>query len=231
MKALILDTETTGHDEAPECIELAYASAKAPGGYIGMEEVFRFRFKPSKPILLEALAVHHILPEELEDCPPSSAAKVPEGCEYLIGHNIDYDWKVLGSPEGVKRICTLAIARAAFPTLTSHNVGVLAYLFAEDKARARDKLKDRHSAGVDVFLTACILSNLILHYTRKGMQFFDWEQLWLFSEECRVPKVWAFGKYRGQPVRGTDPGYLRWCLRQPDMDPYVKIACEKELTR
>src|SRR6218665_2225992 len=49
---------------------------------------------PKKPIELGALATHHILDEELADCPPASGFSLPPGTEYLIGHDVDYDWQV-----------------------------------------------------------------------------------------------------------------------------------------
>ena len=47
--------------------------------------------------------------------------RLPEGIEYLVGHNVDYDWKVIGQPE-IKRICMLALCRSFFPALDSHSI-------------------------------------------------------------------------------------------------------------
>lgn len=112
MQAIIIDTETTGIDE-PEPVEIAYVAIDiyalviAGGSWCG-------RFKPSKPISLGAMATHHILDEELTDAPPASSFQLPEGVEYIIGHNVDYDWRAIGEPP-VKRIDTCSMCRHLWP--------------------------------------------------------------------------------------------------------------------
>ena len=51
---------------------------------------------------------------DLIDCDPSYTVKLPPDAEYIIGHNVDFDWKALGQPN-VKRICTQALARHGCP--------------------------------------------------------------------------------------------------------------------
>jgi exodeoxyribonuclease X len=229
MTAYVLDTETTGHDEKPECIELAYAKTEIPGITVQPENVFCQRYRPTKALLYGAMAVHHILPNDLKDSPPHTEARIPADCLYLIGHNVDYDWSVLGAPPQTRRICTLAMARALFPLLDGHTISALSYYFSQDKEGVRIELRNAHSAAADVMLTARILRDMLLYLTMKGKHFENFEQLWRFSEECRIPTVWAFGKNKGLHIAATDRGYLQWCLRQPDMDPYVKVACRRAL--
>jgi exodeoxyribonuclease X len=83
--AIIFDTETTGLDE-PELVESAWLSIDIAGEPAGLVEVSRW--KPSKRIQLGALAAHHIMDEELHVFPPSSEFRLPDGVEYLIGHNV-----------------------------------------------------------------------------------------------------------------------------------------------
>jgi exodeoxyribonuclease X len=78
------------------------------------------RYNPGKPITLGALVTHHIMDEELVDCPLVASFTPPGHVDYIIGHNVDFDWEVIGKPE-VKRICTLALARKLWPELDSHN--------------------------------------------------------------------------------------------------------------
>jgi DNA polymerase III epsilon subunit-like protein len=72
--AIILDTETTTNKETPErpleVIELAWIplGQDSPGG-------FRQLYKPTMPSTFGATAVHHILPLELLDKPPSAQAR------------------------------------------------------------------------------------------------------------------------------------------------------------
>ena len=92
--ALVFDTETTGTNE-PQIIEAAWIKVASPFDLVQIES-FNKRYLPSKPIELGATATHHILIEDLVNCPPSSEFSLPLEIDYLIGHNVDYDWKVAG---------------------------------------------------------------------------------------------------------------------------------------
>jgi hypothetical protein len=64
--------------------------------------------------------------EDLVDCPPHSDFRLPEGIEYLVGYNVDYDWRVIGEPP-IKRICVLALARSLLPGLDSYSQSAALY--------------------------------------------------------------------------------------------------------
>lgn len=215
MIAVILDTETTGVDDS-ELIESAWlpvdigGNTIAPGGHVS-------RWRPSKRITLGAMATHHIMDEELADCPPCSEFRLPEGVEYLIGFNIDFDWKVIGSPP-VKRIDICAMCRHLWPEADSHSQSAMLYLL--DRENARDSLSGAHSAGVDVINCRVILS----HVLAKVGPFETFEQLWMKSEVMRIPKVMGFGKHKGKPIAQIPSDYKRWLLGQPDVDPYLQQA-------
>jgi len=219
MSAIILDTETTGVD-APEVIELAFSTQMAtPREYADIDN--SYLFQPSKPISLGAMATHHIIPDDLVNCVtwPGSWTP-PQGVDYLVGHNVDFDWKAIGQPS-VKRICTLALARRAFLSIDSHSLGALIY-YLYPPAQARELLQDAHSADADVKLCARLLAALVDIYQPR-----DWAHLWEMSEKARVPTHFTFGKYgpkdgakQGVPiaeVRKIDPGYIRWCLSSCDV--------------
>lgn len=229
MKAYIADTETTGHyeeQEKPEVIELAYAEVRASD--FALLELFSGRFRPACPITFGAMAVHHIIPSDLEGCPPSSEAKLPADCDYLIGHNIDYDWKALGSPPLIKRIDTLAIARRVWESSPGHSLGACLYRVL-DPAVAREHLRYAHSAIADVSMCHILLKHFCSLPGVEG-EVMSWEELWEWSEACRIPRMWTFGKYRGRKighefgVNQPDRGYHAWCARQLEMDPYLKKA-------
>ena len=124
-KVIIFDTEATDIKE-PVLIEAAWLEVTgfAP---LTIGSQFVQRYNPGKPISLGALATHHILDEELVNCPPASSFTLPSDVAYLIGHNVDFDWQVLGQPP-IKRICTLALARKLWPNLDSHSQSALLYL-------------------------------------------------------------------------------------------------------
>lgn len=219
MTAIILDTETTDkHD--PQVIEAAYLRM------IDMTttgENFNQRYRPSKPITFGAMATHHILEEDLAECPPHTDYKLPDDAQYIIGHNIDFDWKVSGSPD-VKRICTLAMARKVWPDADSHSLSALTYMLAEDKAQARSMLRGAHSAMADV--RTCL--NLLLHIYAAAGPFDRWESLWKFSEAARIPDRITFGKHAGMRIADIPADYKRWLLGQSDIDPYLRKALKGE---
>lgn len=221
----IIDTETTGRDPA-EVIELAYLRVEA-GRWEAAINGHVSRYQPQKPSAYGALAVHHILPHELEDKPPSAEAKLPEDIGYIIGHNVDYDWKALGQPS-VKRICTLAIARALFEDDEGHSLAAMCYRLAAEKDRHELKniLRDAHGAMTDVLLLQEVLVDML---KARGQEFGSAESLWAFSEHCRVPKRMPFGKHRGELIKDLPHGYKSWCLKQPDFDPYILQAIRNSL--
>lgn len=228
-KIVILDTETTGKTD-PEPIEVAYLEIDYPS----LETLVQYkrRFKPSKEIELGAMATHHIIPEDLEDCAPSGSFKLVDlEVDYLIGHNIDYDWNVLGSPE-IKRIDTLALARKYLPHLDSHTQSALLY-FILDKKQAREMLKNAHSALADVLVCKIILTYLlkIINEAHDSEENPTIEELWKLSENARIPTIMPFGKHKGVEITELPLDYVRWCLRQVDFDPYLVKALKKRLNR
>lgn len=215
MTAVIFDTETTGTQDA-QIIEAAWLRLDSPTA-LNITEQFEQRYRPTQRISLGALATHHIYDEDLADCPPHTQFKLPADVQYIIGHNIDYDWKVAGQPD-VKRICTLALSRSLYPEADSHSQSAMIYLI--DRSNARNLLKSAHSALADV--QNC--RSLLVHLISRAGHAADWETLWQLSEQARVPKVMTFGKHKGSLIADIPADYKAWLLRQPDVDPYLQAA-------
>lgn len=213
MSAYIFDTETTGINEA-RIIEAAWI--KLATNSVNRVENFLQRYNPGKRIDLGAMAVHPIIDEDLADMPPHTDFKLPADTEYLIGHNIDFDWKVAGQPE-VRRICTLALSRHFWPELGSHTQSAMLYHFIGK--HARPLLKEAHSAYCDVSNNHIILTHMVEKIFSNNP--FTWEELWLVSEKARVPTVMPFGKHKGTLIKDIPWDYKSWLLRQPDTDPYL----------
>lgn len=215
MAAIIFDTETTGTDE-PQIIEAAWLRLDSPAT-LSVTDQFEQRYRPTQRITLGALAVHHIYDEELTDCPPHTDFRLPADVQYIIGHNVDYDWKAAGKPD-VKRICTLALSRSLYPDADSHSQSAMIYLI--DRPNARNLLKSAHSALADVRNCRSLLAKLI----DLSGPVADWEALWQLSEQARIPKVMTFGKHKGMAIADVPADYKAWLLRQPDVDPYLQAA-------
>lgn len=242
MSAIILDTEGTGLWE-PDVIELAHVVVPdlAPDQEIGQIQLERFH--PTKPITAGAMAVHNIIEEDLRMCPTWPGSWSPawdtSHDNYLIGHQIDFDWKAIGCPPACKRICTLALCQFLWDELDTHKLGAMLYhLMPADHARGY--VASAHGAGADVAMTYLLLGFILTR--AEEMQLLDrvptFIDLWTLSELARVPTRFSFGKYgpkdgqlgkRYSEVAASDSRYLEWILRQDDFDPYVVQATKQAL--
>lgn len=219
--ALILDTETTGVVEPIEVVEVAWMRLRAADKLV-VADSFDQRYRPTKPIEVGAMAAHHIMDEDVVDCPPSAAFALPSDCTIIIGHNVDYDWRVIGEPR-VRRIDVMAMAWKAWPELGKVTQGAL--LYAIDRERARSLLKDAHSALQDVRNCLIVLRAI----AAKVGGFASWEAMWEFSEDARVPDIFMFGKHKGILIAESPLDYREWFLRQPDIDPYLATAIRRTM--
>ena len=215
-QAIIFDVEATDKNDAV-IIEAASLDVTSLNPFeVGNPWVQRYN--PGKPISLGALATHHIMDEELVNCPASSSFRLPAGTKYLIGHNIDFDWVAIGSPE-VKRICTLALARSLWPDLDSHTQSALLYYFERDTAR--DQLRNAHSALADVWICSKIVERIIDKLHPVSL-----DALWEMSEKARIPKVMPYGKHKGELISQVPSDYKQWLLRQDNVSGYLRKALE-----
>ena len=213
MKALIFDTETTSTDETAEIIEAAWIDESTGDEYSA-------RFYPSVPISYGAMAVHNIMLHDLMDCELSSSFALP-ACDYLIGHNIDFDWRMAGEPD-VRRICTLALSRYLWPELDSHKqAAVMYFLFG---AEAQEILQGAHNALEDVRMCRMILQACLGTLSQRGIPCNTLEEIWQASEIARIPTVMAFGKHKGTAIKDVPRDYVQWYLRQSETDPYLVKA-------
>jgi len=213
-KSIIFDTEATGIKE-PVLIEAAWLELESIEPF-AVTNPFVQRYNPGKQISLGALATHHIMDEELVDCPPASSFRLPDDVSYIIGHNVDFDWEVIGKPE-IKRICTLVLARKLWPELDSHTQGALLYYL--ERNSAREQLRNAHSALTDVGICAVILDHICQQLGVKTV-----EDLYGESEKARIPTTMPFGKHKGMLLKDLPSDYKEWLLGQADIDPYLRRA-------
>ena len=231
MTALIFDTET--HKLHGDIIEAAAMEVKFynfDSSFPVSPTMFEFnkRYKPSEPISLAAMAVHHIVDEDLVKCPPFTKFKMPMNeVQYLIGHNIDYDIAAVNragtDTAGIKTICTLAMARYLWPNLEAHNLTALAYFIGTDRKATRRGLRNSHSALNDCKTTYSLLLKIV---REKGFKSF--EELYEFSKQARYPTHIFYGKYRGWAIKDMEDEDIDWLLGKTD-DYYLRISLENEL--
>ena len=232
MKPYIFDTETTGVDaEKDQIIEAAWLEMPAtPALMNGSDDPsYCQRFKPSVPISYGAQAVHNIITSDLAGCPESAEFELPQGIGYLIGHNVDFDWRFAGEPP-IKRICTLAISRFLFPEEGSHTQSAMLYKLARRSSREavmRERLKNAHAALDDVRNCKILLMFLVEQAIEAGHKCDTWADVHALSETARIPTVMGFGKHKGTAIDQVDPGYVRWYRGQPEPDQFYLEAFKR----
>ena len=226
MNAIILDTETHTIDGFP--IEISYSPCLIEQGgllKVNHDQNFDEYFSCPEAISFGAMAVHHIIEDDLVGKPSFDTFRLPAGVEYIIGHNIDYDIKAIQKCDSsiqVKGICTLALSRMLWPDMESHTLGALYYYINSDKDRARKRLRNAHNAKWDVLFTGDLLKILI---GELGLS--DMNSLYMMSEIARIPKKINFGKHRGTEIKDLPSDYVTWLLRQDNLDPYLRKALLK----
>jgi len=166
----------------------------------------------------------------LIDQPFYNEFQLPEQTTYIIGHNVDYDITAIEKcgvdTSKLKPICTLALARRVWENAEAHNISALIYLISKGSDKARDMLKGAHRADADIILTANILMHIIHQLNIQNI-----EQLYIASEEARIPKSITFGKHKGTAIQDLPADYIQWLLRQDDLDLYLRKALETKLMK
>lgn len=223
MNAIILDTETHTLHGLP--IQIAYlpCSFEQGGFAVDANAVFDQLFSIGENrISFAAMAVHHILESDLAGKPDYQTFQLPE-VTYIIGHNIEYDFNALAkcglNMHYYKPICTLALARKAFPDADSHSIGALSYLLSMDRKQTREKLRNAHDAKTDILLTADILSCLI-----KILKIRSMEELYQVASDALIPVAMPFGKHKGTALINLPDSYVNWLLDQENLDKNLRTG-------
>lgn len=243
--AMIIDFEATDVSKEAEATQIGYRGvAFDDEGYLITEPCYEestkhfasysMICKPDRAISYGAMAVSHIMPEDVAHALDHRAVVqgvLPKGEAYIIGHNIDYDIQVAANA-GVdvsqhKAICTQALARRMLPDLDSHSLGALTY--AINPELARKYCRNAHDAGWDVTFTLWLLEHLCELGNIDSM-----EQLYLASEEARIPLTFTFGKHKDRVIADMtaltqDRNYLRWIIGNIEDKPYLVKACKQAL--
>jgi exodeoxyribonuclease X len=224
-----MDTETTGFLEPVLPVQVCMIELEGddPRDFI-IGQVWKREFNPGKRIEYGAMSTHFFSNEQVKFFPDWNPAVLPQ-VDMYIGHSIDYDWKAVGSPEGVRRICTHAMGKRVWPELDSHKLGaILIHILGE--ARAIPLLQSAHQADVDA------TNNIeLVRALAREWDIASWDEFHDLSETCRLPLTMQFGKYGPDKSKGyagmpldemvaQDPSYTQWVLKLDDLDPYLRTA-------
>lgn len=143
------------------------------------------RYRPSMEIHKRAREVHGIWMQDLLKCPKSEDLKLPE-MSFLVGHNIQYDYRCLGKPEGIKLICTLSLVKQIDKKFgvgfKNHKQDdLLVHFYGE---RIRPLVTGHHEALVDCVKCILLLVKL-LEYVPNIKTF---EELYIFQQALKPKK-------------------------------------------
>lgn len=176
--------------------------------------------KPHEPISFEAMAIHHITEEMVENAPTlNEVIGRYLGADAYVAHNAKFDRSKLpqiNSPW----ICTLKLARSLFPEHPRHGNQYLRYSLGL-KPDVPEGLH-AHRALYDCYVTAELLIYMV--------QMSNWtvSDMREISELPTLLTTIQFGKYKGttfNEIAKKDPGYLRWLVtNSTDEDVLFTIA-------
>ncbi|WP_456488230.1 exonuclease domain-containing protein [Caminibacter pacificus] len=237
MKIVILDTETTGNKEEDRIIQLSYLVLNEN---LEIEEIHNELVKPPIPIKFEAMAVHHITNEMVEDKPKIKHTEAykrlkelnsPEN--YLVIHNAKFDLDMLAK-EGFnpffKQIDTFRILKHLIPegkySLQYNRYALGLYKKENEICEKYDIQINAHDALGDV-----IVLYLLFDYLMKNYQKSFEEMVELTQKPVLYDKFYT-GKYKFKEIKEIlikDPDYIEFLLNTADIDMDVKYSIEHHL--
>lgn len=167
-KIIILDTETTGVCSTDQIIELAYLELPDVPTFLRNEikydSIFNERFRPDVPIHPKAVEVHGITYKDLLHCRKSDFVEIPKDVTYLVGHNIQFDHRMLGKPE-LKLLCTLNLSKRISKFLgfsvENHTLDHLVEVLPKGLDKKVFEKTKHHSAKNDILKNIIVLQELL----------------------------------------------------------------------
>jgi len=233
LKTIILDTETTGTLEEDRICQLSYLVVNQNGE---IEEVHNDLCTPPLPIKFDAMAIHHITPEQIEGKPACidtpafhrlGELNTPENL--IVIQNAEFDLDMLAK-EGffstMQLIDTFRIMRAKIPLDTPHGLQYKRYqygLYKKEQAiidslgievRAHDALGD-----------VIVLKNL---FDRLAGDYSVSEMIALCAEPI-VLEYMVFGKHKGKRIEEValnDRRSIEYMLGAFDLDKDMRHSFE-----
>jgi exodeoxyribonuclease X len=182
-RIVIIDTETTGLTNIDQVIELAIFEEKIENFEIfgkTLQETIEYiskrievtRYKPKVPINPRAYDVHKIGLKELKSAPCTSTVEIPRDIDYIIGHNISYDLRLLVQSNenlswvyDIPSICTKTLAQSLkknlkIPLPSAKLAELTEYYYPEHIETLAAK---SHAAKTDVINTTLVTLAMLQH--------------------------------------------------------------------
>jgi DNA polymerase III epsilon subunit-like protein len=240
-KYVLFDTETTGGNEEDKIIQIGsmIVDAKEP------IEVYDELCSCEVPIKLEAMEVHNITPDLLENKPKfidsnfyKRLNELNTSENFLIAHNMPFDLGML-QKEGFKNkftlIDTLRCARHLLDNSPYHRLQYLRYsleLYKNelDEANKHNITIKAHDAIGDVLVMKLLLSKLVALAKEQFPQVNTMQTLVSLTKQPIFIKTFKFGKYKGRSIEeicDEDIGYINWFMKSLELDEDMKYTLDK----
>ncbi|WP_457559899.1 exonuclease domain-containing protein [Caminibacter sp.] len=237
MKLIILDTETTGNKEQDRICQLSYLVMNEN---FEIEEIHNELVKPPLPISFEAMAVHHITNEMVEDKPKLKHTEAYKRLKELnsaenliIIHNAAFDLDMLkkeGFNSHFKLIDTFRVLKHLLPegkfSLQYNRYALGLYKKEKPLCEKYNIQINAHDALGDV-----IVLGLLIEYIVKNMEK-SFEELIELTKKPVLYDKFYFGQYKHKKIKDIiiqNPDYIEFLLTSADIEPDVRYSIEHYL--
>jgi len=235
MKIIILDTETTGNKEEDRICQLSYLVVNEN---LEIEEIYNELVKPPIDIKFEAMAVHHITPEMVEDKPKIKFTKAfkrlkelnsPENL--MIIHNAEFDLDML-KKEDFNPFFKLIDTFRVLKQITKDGKFSLQYnRYALGLYKQEKELCEKYNIEINAHdaLGDVIVLYLLFRYLKEK---YSIEELIELTKKPLLQEKFYYGKYKYEKIKDViikDPDYIEYILNLSDIPPDVKYSIEHYL--
>ena len=237
MKIIILDTETTGNKEEDRICQLSYLVMNEN---FEIEEIHNELVKPPLPISYEAMAVHHITNEMVEDKPQIKYTDAYKRLKELnspenliVIHNAKFDLDMLkkeGFNSFFKLIDTFRILKHLLPegkfSLQYNRYALGLYKKEKDICKKYNIEINAHDALGDVIVLGLLFEYIIRNFDKTFKELIE-----LTTKPVLHDKFYQ-GKHKFEKIKDVlikDPDYIEYMLSLTDLDPDVKYSIEHHL--
>ena len=240
---VLFDTETTGNQEEDRIIQIGAMIVHSKEDI----EIFNEFCSPPLSIKTEAMEVHNITPNMLENKPAYNETdfskrvqELNEKENYLIAHNINFDLAMLkkeGFSNHYTLIDTVRCAKHLLPDSPYHRLQYLRYsleLYKTEEAEAK-KLGitiKAHDAIGDVLVMKLLLSKLVLLTQEHFPGVNPMQKMAELTQTPVMMKTFKFGKYKEQNIKdiaNEDMGYLKWMRKNLELDEDMQFTLDHYL--
>jgi len=224
MKFIILDTETTGTKEEDRIIQLSFIVSNENNE---IEEIHDTLCKPPLPISYEAMAVHHITPEKLENeipiiktIPWQRLNELNSSENIFVIHNAKFDIEMLFKEDfenHMQVIDTFRCIKHLWPegrhSLQINRYSLGLYKKEQELVEKYDIEINAHDALGDVVVLKLLLDYLLEEHSV--------EELIKLTKEPILYEKFFFGKYKFEKIEDViqkDMGYIDYLLNESEKE-------------